>query len=248
VGERRRARVLFLGPGLYGSGYREIRETFRADRLVRVEVSDDHRDIRPRHALVVSLGYRRIIPAECLGVPAMGTVVFHSSDLPKGRGWAPLYHALAERRRRHTVSLFYASPGIDDGPLIAKAHCPISPTETLTSLRRKDDVLVLALLKRYLARLARRRVPGRRQVGTPTFHRRRTPDDSRVDAARPLRELFFTLRALDNDRYPGFFMVGGERFFVRITPAEDPVRAIHYRLVDFFGRRTTARAGRTPEI
>ena len=238
---RRRACVLFLGPGLYGSGYREIRRMFRAHRHVRIEIGDDHGAIRPRHALVVSLGYRRIIPAECLDIPAMGTVVFHSSDLPKGRGWAPLYHALAERQRRHTVSLFYASPEIDGGPLIAKAHGPISPTDTLTSLRRKDDFLVMALLRRYLARLARRRVHGRPQVGTPTFHRRRTPDDSRVDPTRPLRELFFALRALDNDEYPGFFTVAGEQFFIRITPAAEPVRPIRYRIVDLSGRRAASR-------
>ena len=211
---------------------------------VRVDVSDDHRDIHPRHALVVSLGYRRIIPAECLAIPAMGTVVFHSSDLPKGRGWAPLYHALAGRQRRHTVSLFYASAGVDEGPLIAKAHCPISPTENLTSLRRTDDRLVMALLRRYLVRLARRRVPGRAQVGTPTFHRRRTPDDSRLDPARPLRELFFTLRALDNDRYPGFFTVAGEKFFVRLTPAQARNRPVRYRIVDSSRKRAASRSRR----
>ena len=239
----RRSRVLFLGPGLYVSGYREIERLFRGHRRIEIEVSDDHRDIRTQHDLVVSLGYRRIIPADVLIMPAMGTIVLHSSDLPKGRGWAPLYHALAGKQRRHTVSMFYALEGVDDGPLIAKAHCPLYLTDTLASLRRKDDFLVTVLLKKYLPTLVRRRVPGCSQIGTPTFNRRRSPEDSRVPIDRPLRELFFALRALDNERYPGFFTVAGEKFHIRISPVGQRDRPVRYRIIDFSKPRRSGPRG-----
>lgn len=226
------ARILLLGPGLYLSGYEKLKPTLDRVKGLRFKVGT-HEQITPRMDLVISFGYRRIIPPEFLSMPRLGTVIFHSSDLPRGRGWAPLYHALASGQRRHTVSMLFADAGIDTGPLIAKAHCRIDPAETLDSLRRKDDAMVAALLVRFLPRLLRGRSRGTPQRGRPTYHARRRPADSELDPRRTLASLLPKLRALDGRDYPAFVKAGGRTFELRLTPVEPDAKPGPIKITDY---------------
>lgn len=59
------------------------------------------------------------------------------------------------------------------------------------------------------------------QVGDPTYYRRRTPEDSRVDPARPLAEAFDLLRIADSARYPAFVAMRGRRFRIQIKRLDE---------------------------
>jgi methionyl-tRNA formyltransferase len=50
----------------------------------------------------------------------------------------------------------------------------------------------------------------------PTYYRRRTPEDSRLDPQRSIAEQFDLLRVVDPDRFPAFFDLCGHRYVVRI--------------------------------
>src|SRR5690606_20519327 len=57
------------------------------------------------------------------------------------------------------------------------------------------------------------------QRGVPTYYRKRTPEDSRIDPSKPLMESFNLLRVADPERYPAFFEMHGRRFKIRIERA-----------------------------
>ena len=51
---------------------------------------------------------------------------------------------------------------------------------------------------------------GKPQEGEESFYPRRTPKDSELDVNKTILEQFNLLRAVDNERYPAFFQVGGK--------------------------------------
>jgi len=59
------------------------------------------------------------------------------------------------------------------------------------------------------------------QMGTPTYYRRRTQKDSELDISLSLQQLFPLLRVVDNDRYPAFFIINGQKYILRIDRASD---------------------------
>lgn len=233
--QNKKYKILFLGPGLYLSGYKEIDKIMKkkfSDKIV-FRVSNNHKDINRSYSLVISLGYRQIIPKKYLKIPLKGIIIFHSSDLPEGRGWAPLYYALAEKKEKHTLSLIFADEKIDAGNIIAKAKCDIKIYETLESLREKDDFLVIKLIEKYLMKILEKEIKGKKQVGRPTYNKRRFPEASKININEKFKNIYFKLRALDNDAYPGYFSVGGRKFYLKIFPDFKKDKIINYKIIDF---------------
>src|ERR1700761_422046 len=60
--------------------------------------------------LIILWSYRRIV--KNISQPN-NLIIFHSSDLPAGRGWAPIYHAIVENCSYYTISAILAAPKVD---------------------------------------------------------------------------------------------------------------------------------------
>ena len=91
------------------------RHLFQYDVCVGTNLPEDPKN----YNLIILWNIRRILkelPTESK------LIIFHSSDLPKGRGWAPIYHALAENRSEHVISAILAAPKVDSGDKIGRAH------------------------------------------------------------------------------------------------------------------------------
>ncbi len=209
-------KVGLLGKGLNTGRWLPLERTLAVQGL-DYEFLGHHMDIREAHGAVLSLGYDRLIPGEILEKPAFGVIVFHSSDLPRGRGWAPLFHTIIQRAPRLTQTMFYAAPEIDAGPMIAKARYPIDAGMGIADLRKIDDQLTCLLFERYAPLVCRQRIAASRQRhDRATVHPKRVPEESRIDPSLPLTELYDLLRALP-DHLPAFFDHDGHRVEVRLS-------------------------------
>lgn len=168
--------------------------------------------------LVVPWNYRRRIslPGENRNV-----VVFHASDLPEGRGWAPLYHTFAERLEQYTLTAILIDEGIDTGDIVAKARFKIQGNHTATFVREWDTHITLRLIAELLGRFDGRRLRGIRQPAEGCYRPRRHPEDSRVDLSKPLAELIPHLRGVE-DRHPAFFDYEGHRYRLKLQPEVEP--------------------------
>jgi methionyl-tRNA formyltransferase len=129
------------------------------------------------------------------------TLVVHASALPEGRGMSPQVWQVVNGASKLTVTLLNAEDELDSGDIWHQIDFPLAGTE-------------LTLLTWALGECDRN-VP-RRQVGEPTYFRRRTPADSAIDPHRPLAEFFDLLRIADPNRYPAFFTYRGCTYRIRI--------------------------------
>lgn len=104
-----------------------------------------------------------ILPAEVLGVPVYGTLIFHPSPLPYGRGASAIKYAYKRQEAITAATWFWADSGIDTGDIceqeIVKIDYSLRPREFY-----EQDILpaMLRTLERALKDIAEghvRKVP-----------------------------------------------------------------------------------------
>ena len=83
----------------------------------------------PFDVLVVA-AYGLMIPRPLLEHPTYGAVNVHASLLPRWRGAAPVEYAIMANDTETGVTLMQMDAGLDTGPMLARAACPISAVIT----------------------------------------------------------------------------------------------------------------------
>ena len=83
-----------------------------------------------RADLMIMVAYGLILPPAVLAMPRLGCINVHASLLPRWRGAAPIQRAILAGDRETGVCLMQMDAGLDTGPLLASAACPIEPDDT----------------------------------------------------------------------------------------------------------------------
>lgn len=142
------------------------------------------------------------------------SLVVHSSDLPRGRGWSPQAWAVLQGADRLTVSLIEADDPVDSGRIWHKSHILLDGSELFDELHDKLYRCWMSLMDWALAHSES--VVPESQTGEPTYLNRRRPTDSRIDPDRTIADQFDQLRIADPDRFPAFFDLRGHRYAIRL--------------------------------
>lgn len=142
------------------------------------------------------------------------TLVLHASDLPRGRGMSPHIWQIIEGHNEIPVSLLVAEDALDSGDIWAQRKVKLDGFELYDEINELIFAAELDLMTCALDHCTR--VAPKPQQGEPTYYRKRTAEDSRIDPAKPLLESFNLLRVADPIRYPAFFELDGRKFRIRI--------------------------------
>ena len=84
--------------------------------------------------LAVVAAYGHLLPRWMLDSCPLGVWNLHFSLLPKWRGASPVNHAILAGDARTGVSLMRLTPGLDEGPVLARCQRPISLQDTTQAL------------------------------------------------------------------------------------------------------------------
>lgn len=101
------------------------------------------RELAPQAIVVAAFGM--LLPPEVLALPPKGCLNVHASLLPRHRGAAPIPAAILAGDRETGVTIMLMDEGLDTGPILTQASCPICMEDTAGTLSDK-----LALLGRNL--------------------------------------------------------------------------------------------------
>lgn len=142
-------------------------------------------------------------------------LVVHASDLPNRRGWSPHIWAIIEGETTICVSLLTADDPVDSGKIHHQIRFDASPYATLREINARLFAAELALMDWAVAHIDDN--PPRDQVGEPSYCRKRTPEDSKLDPHQSIAAQFNTLRIADSNRFPAFFDLDGHRYSLDIT-------------------------------
>ena len=147
------------------------------------------------------VAYGQILKPEVLEAPRLGCFNLHGSLLPRWRGAAPIQRAIMAGDKQTGVQIMRMSEGLDEGPILLSEVMDIRPDDTAATLSERMSHVGAGLWPRVLAAIERGGVEGAPQTGEPTYAKKITPAEARIDWTRPAAEIDAHIRGLSP--FPG---------------------------------------------
>jgi methionyl-tRNA formyltransferase len=157
-----------------------------------------------RPDVIVVAAFGQILRPPVLDLPPHGCLNVHASLLPRYRGAAPIAAAILAGEAVTGVTIMRMDEGMDTGPILAQARCPIAPDDTTATLSAALGDLGAQLLVDTLPAWLAGQVEARPQdPSQATYCRPLEKEDGRLDWTRPAAHLDRQVRACDP--WPGAF-------------------------------------------
>ncbi len=148
----------------------------------------------------------------------------HPTLLPRYRGPNPWYHIIANGDREAGCTVHLIDEGMDTGPILHQRAIPLTPFDTYRSLRHQLVELEPQVVVEALTTLrdGTASYTPQDESQASLYLDKRGPDDSELDASRPLADLLDAIRACDPDSFPAFIMHGGQKVCLRLWRPDRP--------------------------
>lgn len=159
------------------------------------EFENELRKLAPELLVVVAF---RILPANILAVPKLGSVNLHASLLPKYRGAAPIHHAIIQGEKETGCTVFFLDEKVDTGEIIGQVKTAIGPNETTGDVYNRLKELGAGLLLQSVQEIAEgeaRRLPQNHTEATPAP--KLFSDNTHIDFSDSCRDVHNFIRGLN---------------------------------------------------
>jgi len=166
--------------------------------------------------LIILWSYRKIIKHI-----KNNMMVFHSSDLPNGKGWAPIYNSFAQELSYYTISGIILSDKIDSGDIVVKARFKVKNNYTATFIRQWDSEISILLISSILNKFTNKEIIGQKQENEGSFYSRRVANDNEIDTKQSFTDIIAHLRGCEHS-HPAFFFHKDSKYYISIQPEIEP--------------------------
>ena len=183
-------------------------------QLGNIPIFNNHADFNDKYDIIFILSYHQIIPKEALEKNSHN-IIIHESALPKGKGWAPLFWQILEGKGDIPFVMIEASDGVDNGDIYMQKILELAGNEFNEELRDKQAKLTIQMCLEFVNNYEQYKNPVE-QSGDESFYVKRSKEDSRLDIDKTIREQFNLLRIVNNDDYPAYFELEGNRYILKI--------------------------------
>jgi methionyl-tRNA formyltransferase len=183
--------------------------------------------------LIVPINYPKVVN---LDEDSRNVVVFHTSDLPRGRGWSPIANIFLEKKTEYCLSAFTASPKVDSGDVLIKMRFNIRPNDTARSVRQIDNHLTFIGILLLIKMLEHDELRGEAQEEEEaTYSSRRNKEMNKLSLMNTLGEVMPLLRSAEPE-HELYVEIEGIKFEIYAKPIESPTFPEEVE-VDFLYRR-----------
>jgi methionyl-tRNA formyltransferase len=163
------------------------------------------------------LNYTKIINSKVLDRIKL-PIVLHASNLPNGKGFAPLIWQVLENKKNIKVTMIKAVKKVDSGPIIFKNTLKLNGAELYSELRKKLSNIIIKLINKLLINYPNIKfIP---QKGNSTFYKKRTPENSKININKSIKSQFNLLRTCNNEKWPAFFYFKKKKYIIKILENE----------------------------
>ena len=195
----------------------DLKNYFKKYKINSLRVLNNHKKIQNAD-ITFFLGYYKYVEKKIL-LKSKLNLVIHESNLPKGRGFAPLTWQILKGKNQIIFTIFKINIEdfkIDSGNIFFKKNLKLNGLELIEEIRKKSIFVYKYLIDKVFN--ANINYDGFAQYGKTTYYRKRTSKDSELDLNKTLNENFPILRITDNNRYPAFFKKKNKTFIIKIYP------------------------------
>ena len=179
----------------------------------------DHKKIKESFDNVFILSYHKLIEKSFL-IKNRHNLVIHESDLPKGKGWAPMFWQILEGKDKITFTMFEATEYVDNGDVYMKKDLILTGYELNNELREKQAELITVMSIDFIKNYEKYNT-AKKQVGNETFYLKRTKLDSELDINKTIDNQFNLLRIVSNEDYPAYFYKNEKKYKIKIEEVKN---------------------------
>lgn len=155
--------------------------------------------------LILSVGWRRLIPKSIFDIPKFGTINMHEALLPNYRGFAPINWAIINDETETGITIHYIDETADTGDIIIQKKISIEYDDNANTVYKKLLALTPEIISELLEQIESNSLKLNSQKGRKGFFcSRRFPDDSKIDWSETRFNVYNLIRAL-SDPYPNAF-------------------------------------------
>jgi methionyl-tRNA formyltransferase len=157
-----------------------------------------------RPDLLFAIGLSQLIPASIRDRAAGGTVGFHPTPLPEGRGRAPVAWTILLDRPA-AANLFFMTDEADAGDIIDQRPVAVLPNDYAQDLIDRTNEVLEQMVLDLAGHIKAGKLPRTPQDhAKATWYGKRTPADGLIDWHRPAADVHRLVRATSHP-YPGAF-------------------------------------------
>jgi methionyl-tRNA formyltransferase len=188
------------------------------------EVWDEFRALKPD--LQVMAFVTLFVPEEFLNIPTHGSIQYHPSLLPLGRGASAINWPIIQGEKETGLSIFWPDNGLDTGDVLMQKKTPISDTDTLGSVYfdRLFPMGVEAMME-SIDLVKKGKAPRIKQdQALATYEGRCGAENAKIDWGKPWRQIDRLIRGC-NPAPGAWTTIAGKTlqiFDVKPLPAKDP--------------------------
>jgi methionyl-tRNA formyltransferase len=188
------------------------------------EVWEEFRALKPD--LQVMAFVTLFVPEDFLNIPTHGSIQYHPSLLPAGRGPSAINWPIIKGETETGLSIFWPDNGLDTGDVLMQKKTAIGPTDTLGTVYfdRLFPMGVEAMLESVDLVKAGKAPRIKQDDSKATYEGRCGPDNAHVDWGRPWQEIDRLIRGCNPA--PGAWSKLGDKtvrvFEAKPLPAKDP--------------------------
>ena len=165
--------------------------------------------------LIMVMGWSQLVGDDVLSLPKYGCIGLHTTLLPRHRGRAPVPWAIIKNLGKSGNTLFYFTPGVDNGDIIAQKHFYITLDDTAQTVCDKATQAGVDLVMENLPRIKNGTAPRIKQDESISDHwPKRRPKDGLINWENRALEVHNLIRAVTHP-YPGAFtFLNGKKILV----------------------------------
>ena len=166
------------------------------------------------------------VPEEFLNIPTFGSIQYHPSLLPKGRGASAINWPIIKGETETGLSIFWPDNGLDTGDVLLQKKTPISLQDSLGSVYfdRLFPLGVEAMLEAVDLVKAGKAPRIKQDENEATYEGRCTAASARIDWGKPWKQIHDLIRGCNPA--PGAYTTLGDArlqvFEASPLPARDP--------------------------
>ncbi|MDG2018612.1 MAG: methionyl-tRNA formyltransferase [Porticoccaceae bacterium] len=148
--------------------------------------------------IMIVVAYGLLLPQAVLDIPRLGCINVHGSLLPKWRGAAPIQRAIEAGDKETGICIMQMDAGLDTGPVISVARCPIEAEDTSGSVYQKLSKLGASTLTATLAKIeAGVAVAEQQDDSLSTYARKIDKSEALIDWSKSAEEISRRVRAFN---------------------------------------------------
>ncbi len=137
-------------------------------------------------------------------------VCFHESNLPKFRGGSPIQNQIISGIKKTKTTAFLMNSKIDGGDIILQKNLLLSGniSDIFNRMKKNDFEMICKIIQGKFRR--------RKQKGTASFYKRRTPNQSELKNLNFSNEYLYNFIRMLSDPYPNAFLrIGKKKIFFK---------------------------------